>query len=75
MNYKLKSLIVLVVLLGVVASLGMFMNGGSITGSSITPDIACYNNQDCDDRTAGTEDVCKNPGTEFSLCINRRITD
>ena len=75
MNYKLKSLIVLMVLLGVVASLGMFMSGGSITGSSITPDIACYTDLDCNDRTVGTEDICKNPGTKFSLCINRRITD
>ncbi len=34
--------------------------------------IACYDDQDCDDRMAATEDTCKNPGTEFSLCVNQR---
>lgn len=33
--------------------------------------IACYEHSDCDDRISATADVCKNPGTEFSICVNR----
>lgn len=33
--------------------------------------VACYEHSDCDDRISATADVCKNPGTEFSICVNR----
>lgn len=33
--------------------------------------VACYDDSDCDDRISATADVCKNPGTEFSICVNR----
>lgn len=33
--------------------------------------IACYEQADCDDRLAATADLCRNPGTEFSLCVNK----
>ncbi len=35
--------------------------------------IACYDDSDCDDRISATADVCKNPGTEFSLCVNKLL--
>lgn len=72
MNYKLRSLIALVAILAVIASLGIFMNDNMITGGSAAKTIACHEDKDCDDRLSSTEDICKNPGTEFSLCLNRR---
>ena len=33
--------------------------------------IACYEDKDCDDKTEATEDLCRNPGTTFSLCVNK----
>lgn len=33
--------------------------------------VACYDDEDCDDTIAQTEDICRNPGTENSLCVNR----
>ncbi len=33
--------------------------------------IACYSAQDCDDTIAQTSDICRNPGTEYSVCINK----
>lgn len=34
--------------------------------------IACEEDGDCDDKIEATEDFCRNPGTEFSLCVNQR---
>ncbi|MEK6951291.1 MAG: hypothetical protein AABX13_06230 [Nanoarchaeota archaeon] len=36
--------------------------------------IACSEQEDCDDRISATTDLCKNPGTEFSLCVNREFS-
>ncbi len=33
--------------------------------------IACYADEDCDDDIPQTEDLCRNPGTEYSICINK----
>ena len=33
--------------------------------------VACYNDEDCDDGITKTEDLCRNPGTVNSLCVNR----
>lgn len=33
--------------------------------------IACYQDKDCDDRIEQTDDICRNPGTTYSLCVNR----
>ncbi|HLC71388.1 MAG TPA: hypothetical protein VJI32_05240 [Candidatus Nanoarchaeia archaeon] len=33
--------------------------------------IACYSDQDCDDTIAQTKDICRNPGTEYSVCVNK----
>jgi len=75
MDYKLRSIIAVFVILAVIASLGFLMNENTITGGSVTHTIACHKDKDCNDRLAGTEDICKNPGSEFSLCVNRRINN
>lgn len=33
--------------------------------------IACYADEDCDDNIPQTDDFCRNPGTENSLCVNK----
>ena len=33
--------------------------------------VACYSDEDCDDNIPQTEDICRNQGTENSLCVNR----
>lgn len=33
--------------------------------------IVCNSNEECDDNIPQTEDLCRNPGTENSLCVNR----
>lgn len=33
--------------------------------------VACYSDQDCDDTISQTEDICRNPGTENSVCVNK----
>lgn len=33
--------------------------------------IACYSDQDCDDTIVQTNDICRNPGTEYSVCVQK----
>ncbi|MBI2146262.1 hypothetical protein HYU22_02910 [Candidatus Woesearchaeota archaeon] len=73
MHHTLRSIIVILVLVGVVVALGVVVGTGGITGGTVADTIACYNNDDCDDKIAATEDICKNPGTISSLCVNRPI--
>ena len=69
--YQAKSLIAIVLLLGIVVAFGVIIGQGEITGNIITNQVACYKNADCSDHIEETEDICKNPGTEYSLCVNR----
>ena len=36
--------------------------------------IVCSVDEDCDDKILQTIDRCKNPGTEYSVCINKGNT-
>jgi len=66
-----KKLIVgIVVVLAAIIVVVSFGADG-ITGSTVIKNVPCYEDIDCDDRREGTEDFCKNPGTEFSLCVNK----
>ena len=62
------------------------LQAGSITGAAVVGSetavpkigcqgracsVACHSNNDCDDAIPATEDICRNPGTEFSLCVNK----
>ena len=69
--YKLKSLIIVFLLVGIVGMMGLILSHEGFTGAMITHKVSCYNDADCNDRIAETADVCKNPGTEFSLCVNK----
>tara|TARA_Y100000034_G_scaffold14502_1_gene15163 strand:- start:515 stop:685 length:171 start_codon:yes stop_codon:yes gene_type:complete len=55
----------------VVAIVGLMVGQEGLTGATTTKTIACYDHNDCDDKSQYTEDTCKNPGTEHSICINK----
>ncbi len=71
MNYKIKSLLLVLFLIMVVAVVGVLVGQEGLTGASTAKTIACYDHNDCDDKSQYTEDTCKNPGTEHSICINK----
>ena len=71
MNHKIKSLLIVLILIVMLAAIGLFVGQGGITGASTAHSVACFDNEDCNDKIEGTEDICKNPGTEFALCVNR----
>ncbi len=63
------------------------LTGGAVAAAAEEPDcssgsctpcrgfgctIACSSDEDCNDRNPATEDICRNPGTTSSLCVNRR---
>ena len=58
-------------LVAVVAVVGLLVGQEGLTGAATTKTIACYNHANCNDKLSQTEDICKNPGTEFSICINK----
>lgn len=70
--HRIKSAIVILVLVGILVAIG-FMVGkeGRITGAAIANGVACFEDKDCNDRIAATQDVCRNPGTVYSLCVNK----
>ncbi|MFH1276718.1 MAG: hypothetical protein ABIH82_06420 [Candidatus Woesearchaeota archaeon] len=71
-DHKVKSVIVILVLVIAVGVVGLIAGNG-MTGGAIINTVACYDHADCNDNIAVTEDVCKNPGTIHSLCVNRPI--
>lgn len=72
MNHKHKVFILGFTLIAIMVSIGFLINiDGSITGSSVVDQVACYEDTDCDDRISATKDICRNPGTVYSLCINK----
>ena len=71
MNYKTKSILLVTFLISLVVVVGFLVGQEGLTGATTTKTIACYDNEDCDDKISQTEDVCRNPGTEFSICINK----
>ena len=71
MNHNLKSIILVVILISLIAAIGFLAGNQGITAAVVGGGIACYDDQDCSDDIAATEDICRNPGTEYSLCINR----
>ncbi len=63
---------ILTFILVLVAVISLLSNGGDMfTGSVIVGKIACFDNADCDDGITATEDLCRNPGSEYSLCVNK----
>lgn len=53
-------------------AIGLFLGfNQSIVGSTVAKSVACMSNKDCDDRITATQDICRNPGTINSLCVNK----
>ncbi len=67
--FELQHYVTIFALLGIFTMLGIAVGTeGTITGATVTE--VCESNDDCDDGIVGTEDICRNPGTEYSLCVN-----
>ena len=72
MDHKIKSVVLVSVLLAMMITIGLLINiNQGVTGAVVSSSITCYEHSDCDDRIAETEDICRNPGTEYSLCVNK----
>lgn len=73
---KLKLVVLAIGFIVVLAAIGFVLSSGSsgsLTGATVSGQVACYSNADCSDNIDCTEDICRNPGSEYSLCINRII--
>ena len=71
MEHKTRIILLSFTLLVVISIMGILVGtDGSITGSTVVGNIACFENSDCNDRIEATEDICRNPDTEYSLCVN-----
>ena len=67
---ELYLIIAVVVTFAIIA--GVFFSAG-ITGGTIIKSVSCFEDQDCNDHNEETIDFCKNPSTEYSLCVNKPI--
>lgn len=72
MEHTLQTVLVVIALVGLLGGMGILvaLGGSGVTGAAVAG-IACYEHADCDDSIPATADVCLNPGTEDSLCVNR----
>ena len=68
-----KSIVTIVALFAIVTVLGIVaVDDGGITGATLT-NVACFHDKDCNDGINATQDLCRNPGTEYSLCVNKPV--
>ena len=67
-------MLIVSLLLGIVIIMGVLIAVGpqGLTGAVVNV-VACFEDADCNDNIAATEDICRNPGTEYSLCVNKKI--
>ena len=71
MEHKKRIILLSFTLLLIISIMGILVGtDGSITSSAVVGNIACFEDVDCNDRIERTEDICRNPGTEYSLCVN-----
>jgi len=49
----------------------MFHSEDALTSAMVKDSIACYEDNDCNDRIDCTEDLCRNPGSVNSICVNK----
>ena len=76
MDYKIKSALTIAVLVGLMVTVGVFINNleGAITGAVVAPVCDCVEDADCDDGNECTVDICLYPDDcEASLCVNKEI--
>ena len=72
MERKELYLIIAVAVTFVIIASVLFSASG-ITGGVIIKSVSCFEDNDCNDHNEETIDLCKNPGTEYSLCVNKPI--
>ncbi len=76
MDYKIKSILTVGILIVFMVGTGIFINNleGTITGAVVSPACDCVEDADCDDNNKCTIDICLYPEEcEASLCINKEI--
>ena len=74
MDYRIRSALFFVLFVGVMVAVGLFLGfNQSIVGGSVAKTVACKDNSDCNDWISATQDICRNPGTISSLCVNKPI--
>lgn len=76
MDYKIKSILTVVILVGFMAAVAVFINNleSEITGAIIKPVCKCTTNSDCDDNDPCTEDICLYADNcEAAICVNKLI--
>ena len=74
MDYKVKSVITVAVLVAFMIGVGIFINNleGAITGAVVGPACECDEDADCVDGNPATEDICLYPDDcAASLCVNQ----
>jgi len=71
-GHKTKSTLLIILLAGIMILIGVFASfNEGITGGTIAESVVCYEDLDCNDKLERTVDICRNPGTEYSICINK----
>jgi len=78
MNYKTKSILNVVVLIGFMAATAFFINDMDlhITGSVVKAQCKCIEDIDCNDNNPSTEDICLyKENCEAAVCVNTKTAD
>ena len=76
MDFHIKSVITIVVLVGFMALVAIVINNleSEVTGAVIKPVCKCAEDSDCDDKDFCTEDICLySENCEAAVCVNNRI--
>lgn len=78
MNYKTKSIINVVVMIGFMATVAFFINDldMQVTGSVVKAQCQCMEDIDCNDGNVNTEDICLyKENCEAAVCVNKKIAN
>jgi len=76
MDYKIKSVVTIAVIVAFMASVAFVINNleSEITGAVVKPICDCLEDYDCDDNDPCTEDICLYADScEAAICVNNRI--
>ena len=72
MNYKIKSIITISLILVTMISVGLITNMDGITGTTVKK-YKCVENADCEDNNSCTEDICLYAGSLSANCVHKQI--
>ena len=76
MDYKTKSVLTVVILIGFMATVAVFINNleSEVTGAVIKPQCKCIIDSDCNDNNPCTNDICLYADNcEAAVCVNKQI--